>query len=1348
MPLPRSSRVTAVLLAGAMSLAIARAEAQTLQFRQLTPDDGLPSSQIDAIQQDSRGFMWFGSLRGLSRYDGQSFIAYRHRTGNAASLADNRVNALYEDHAATLWIGTNVGLSRYDAARDAFDNYRIGSPPALVVNTVFEIDGTLLVGTSAGLYAFDRATGKSSAYGGKTFAGLVIWRLFVDRAKRLWVGTETAGAIEFEPRSGASRAWMNDSANPASLPGRDVHGFHEDSSGAMWISSYDAGLARLDRASGVATRYSIDPRDPLLASSKRIRSMIAEGNRGLWLGTENGGLDFFDFATRGFVHHRFDPNNASGINNNSIWALYRDRSGILWAGTWAGGVNLSTQNGSAIKRYRSVAGDPRSLSFNSVIGFNEDSKGGIWVATDGGGLNRFDRATSTFARFNSHTSNLNSDAVLAVAEDHTGKLWIGTWAGALSRFDPRTGQFTAFTRANSGIETIGVFSLLVDRGGVLWIGTWHEGLQRYDPSDGSFARFPMVAPESPIHAIVEASDGNLLIATEGGGFVIFDPRTHRKTLYGAGKDGLSSNQVTSIVESEPGIVWIGTYGGLDRLDRRTNTFQHFTDADGLASTFVAGLALDDAHQLWVSSDRGITRFDPAARTGTHYTVGDGLQGSEFNAGSAFRSRDGTLYFGGTQGFSTLRPDSIVRNTHVPQIALTGFSLLNKPVVIGAKGSPLTASITVADAIVLQHDRSVFTIEFAALDFAAPEKNRYAYRLDGLDDDWNEVGTTRVASYTNLAAGSYLFKVRGSNNDGVWSDTPASIRIEVLPPFWSTWWFRALMALVVAAAGGALLRITHLRRAERARDAKQRAETESRQRLASEIRHFLDASGEGIVGLDASGCITFANRRASELLGYGPDELVGLSMHEATHHSTPDGSPYPANDCPIRRAAREGIACEIDDEVMWRKDGTTLQVAYAASPVRDEGQISGAVVNFRDITAKRRAELDLITARDAAQEASRAKSDFLARMSHELRTPLNSIIGFSNVLLRKRRLSFKEDEVTYLGRISASGRHLLGLINDILDLSKIEAGRMTIELSTVTLDTLVSETIDAFETQARERAVTLRAELPAELCSLETDAVRLKQVLINLLGNALKFTERGEVVVAIEADRDGRPLTLSVCDTGIGIPADRLAAIFSVFEQADSTTTRRFGGTGLGLAISRSLCELMGHGLEVKSTEGVGTTMTVSFGSPTSAWHRLTPLSSSIIPSYDTALDSEAPSVLVVDDESDARLLLGHLLDDAGCKVLYAAGGVEALRMARALRPAMVFLDLAMPSISGLDLFRLLRADDVLKDTPIVIVSVNGNDSRSSLEGAAAILDKPITREQVNDLVKLWLPAFGNPVAAH
>ena len=447
---------------------------------------------------------------------------------------------------------------------------------------------------------------------------------------------------------------------------------------------------------------------------------------------------------------------------------------------------------------------------------------------------------------------------------------------------------------------------------------------------------------------------------------------------------------------------------------------------------------------------------------------------------------------------------------------------------------------------------------------------------------------------------------------------------------------------------------------------------------------------------------------------------------------------------MHRAASEGIPCEVSDEVLWRKDGSAVQVEYAASPVREHGHLSGAVVNFRDVTARKRAELDLIVARDAAEAANRAKSDFLARMSHELRTPLNSIIGFANVLRKNRQGAMSEEEVSYLDRIATNGLHLLGLINDILDLSKIEAGRMVLEIAPVMLDTLVRETIAELEGQVSDRPVAVRMVIPDEIRSIETDAARMKQVLINLVGNALKFTERGEVVVRIDVDELGIPRRLSVRDTGIGIPQHRLDAIFNVFEQAESMTARRFGGTGLGLAISRSLCDLMGHRLDMESVEGKGTTMTVRLGDPPRSTRRNTPIGMPAItmdaPPPPRTTRGAPPLVLVVDDDPDARLLLGQLIEEAGCRVVHASTGVEALRIARERLPAMIFLDLRLPRISGFDVLRILQADEALRHTPVVIASVIGTESRSVLSGAAAVLDKPISREQVIDVVRRWVPS--------
>ncbi|MDB4883859.1 MAG: methyl-accepting chemotaxis sensory transducer [Gemmatimonadetes bacterium] len=811
----RSGVRRAVSCVALCASSLSTAQAQKLQFRQLTPDNGLSSSLVQSIVQDSQGFLWLGTRKGLNRYDGSSFTIYRHKADDSTSVADNNTAIVFEDRQKTLWVGTPLGLSRYDRERDAFVNYFIVAHDSVEVTAIVEAQETLWLATARGLFKFDRATGKATPYLADQFGKLVLSALFEDSRKHLWIGTRGNSARELDLGTGQVKSWTIDpdnSQSPTLLRGKDVRTFAEGADGAIYMGMMDGGLARLNSTTGSVTLFQHDPADPQSLAIDAVHALLLDGTRGMWVGTENGGLDYFDFATRKFQHNKFDPNNPSGLNSNSIWALHRDPTGTLWVGTFAGGVNISRQNGNAIRRFRSVAGDATSLSFNSVMGFLQDRSGALWVATDGGGLNKFDRATGKFVHYSTQSSNLNSDAVLAIAEDKLGKLWIGTWAGAVSRFDPQTGRFTPYTPKNSGIADDGVFGMYTDRAGLVWVGTNTKGLQRIDPATGAISTFLLgKGAESQIRIITETTDGMLLLGTSGGGMLEFDPRTSRKRYYVAGKDGLSGNTIQAILESEPNVVWIGTSNGLDRLDRRTSKIDHFTEADGLAGSAVSGLALDDAHRLWVSGDRGITRFDPTTKKGKTYTVADGLQGSEFNAGAYYRAPDGALFFGGSQGFNMLLPASITENTHVPPVAITGFQLFNKPVVIGAPGSPLEASIGATQKLVLHHDQSVFTLEFAALDFTAPDKNQYAYKLEGLDKSWNEVGSKRSASYTNLPAGTYTFRVKGTNNDGVWNDQGASLEIKIVPPFWASWWFRTFVLIAVGAALRYVLRAQRERR---------------------------------------------------------------------------------------------------------------------------------------------------------------------------------------------------------------------------------------------------------------------------------------------------------------------------------------------------------------------------------------------------------------------------------------------------------------------------------------------------------------------------------------------------------
>ena len=388
------------------------------------------------------------------------------------------------------------------------------------------------------------------------------------------------------------------------------------------------------------------------------------------------------------------------------------------------------------------------------------------------------------------------------------------------------------------------------------------------------------------------------------------------------------------------------------------------------------------------------------------------------------------------------------------------------------------------------------------------------------------------------------------------------------------------------------------------------------------------------------------------------------------------------------------------------------------------------------------ELKRVTA--GAEAANRAKSEFLANMSHELRTPLNSVIGFTNILLKNKGGNLRQQDLTFLERVLDNGKHLLHLINEVLDLAKVEAGRMEVQWESIDLGELVRSTLASLEGQIKGKNVHLVAEVPPEAASFQTDPGKLKQVLINLVGNAIKFTEHGTVRVRVEPDPDGRPLTLDVIDTGIGIPQEKLKTIFEAFQQGDASTTRHFGGTGLGLTIARSLCHLMGYEIDVRSRVGHGSIFRIVLTDkdeekPPST--PLRPLTAEILLNNDatgSSVNLKDRRVLIIDDDSDSRILLTQYIEEFGCRTLAVDGGDQALRLGERFDPDLIVLDLMMPGMSGWDVLKALKVHPALANVPVVVVSIVAHENRGTILGAVDLLDKPVSRDSLHALLRRTL----------
>ncbi len=812
---------------------------EKVRFEHLTNRDGLSQMAVFAILQDQLGFLWFGTEDGLNRYDGSGFRIFKHRLDDPDSLASSTIYVLHQDRAGAFWVGTEDGLHRFDPAGERFERYQLtsGSPTQPAVRAIHEDGGgDLWIGTEDSLVRLGPPAGRLSGRPGgeslihyrhdpddpRSLSRGDVLAIHEDRAGNLWVGT-TGGLDRLEESPGAEgfAHYRHDPRDPHSLGGDAVRAIHQDRAGQLWIGTRDGGLSRL--AGERFVRHRHDPGDPGSLGDDNVAAIFEDRAGTLWIGTA-AGLDRLAPDGQGFIHYRHDPGDSHSLALGAVREIGEDRSGNLWIGITGGGLSYFNPGRGSFDHHRHRPGDARSLGHDIVQSIFEDSARNLWVGTGGGGLDRFDPSSGRFSHYR-HDPNdprsLSHDQVWALHQDRSGSLWIGTGGGGLNRLDAvvddRLGDGAAGSRfiryrhdpedpASLGSDLI--LSIYEDRSGTLWIGT-ADGLDRFDGlAAGTFSHYRH-DPEDPrslgfdiVRPIIQDRAGALWIGGAGG-LDRLDPATGVFSHHRHDPDvpaSLSHDVTLAIHEDRSGSLWIGTWGGgLDRRQPGREGFSHFTEEDGLINNVVYGILEDDLGRLWLSTNGGLARFDPELGTWSSYDVHDGLQDEEFNSGAYHRGADGTMYFGGVAGFNAFVPEHFRDNLQPPPIVLTSFKLFERE-------TDFERAAPYLDTVRLSSRENFFSFEYAALGFMRPDKNRYAYHLEGFDQEWIEAGSRRYASYTNVPPGEYVFRVRGSNSDGVWNREGAALRISVARPWWRTWWASALGALALLAASAGYLRV--------------------------------------------------------------------------------------------------------------------------------------------------------------------------------------------------------------------------------------------------------------------------------------------------------------------------------------------------------------------------------------------------------------------------------------------------------------------------------------------------------------------------------------------------------------
>ena len=859
------------------------AQRRNIRFERISIEHGLSQGTVNCMLQDRKGFMWFGTQDGLDRYDGLRFEALAHDPDDPTTLNDNWILTLLEDAGSgDIWVGTQTGgLSRWQRENGTFRHYRHDpqDSTSLAENEIRALiqdsDGTLWVGSSAaGLSRLDPSNGVFEHYRHRpddpgSLSHDEVRALYLDSDGDLWIGT-LGGLNRLDVESGTFTRFLHDEANPASLSDDRVRSILEDRLGTLWVGTF-GGLDRLDRATGVFEHYRHDPADPSSLSENRVRTLYEDRDGRVWVGT-NGALDLFDPVSESFFHYAHSSADPTSLSADRVMSIYQDRGGVLWVGM-QGGLNKWSPRTWSFSHFKSDPARPTSLSSDKILSLSVAADGAIWIGTNGHGLDRFDRSSGDVRNFRKGMGvpgDLADDTVTALYHDRDGVLWIGTEDGGLHRLDAGADgtsyRFTRFVHdpvRDDSLAANGVMSIYQDRQGAFWVGTYGGGLNRMvtAAAGGSFEAWRHGPADSEtlsgdrVTALGEDAEGALWVGTFGAGLNRFDRDRgiFQRFANEPGRRSSLSNDVVLAIHRDPvGDLWIGTLIGLNRLERfdevsGTATFRRYFAADGLPNEVIYGIYSElsapsaraenpdngEPSRLWMSTNRGIARFDPRTETFKNYDTSHGLQGDEFNMNAHFQSPNGELFFGGTGGFNAFFPNRIEPNTAMPPVVLTSFSKLNRPV-------RLERPIFETDEVALDHRDSIVSFEFAALDFTAPQKNRYRYMLEGFSDEWIDLGHHRRVSFTNLDPGAYTLRVQGSNNDGVWSAEGTSTRIVVAPPPWKTWWAYALYALSLSAIIRAYAGLQHRKvEQERAISTRLREVDKLKDELLAKMRRVVE-----------------------------------------------------------------------------------------------------------------------------------------------------------------------------------------------------------------------------------------------------------------------------------------------------------------------------------------------------------------------------------------------------------------------------------------------------------------------------------------------------------------------------
>jgi len=1178
---------------------------QSLNFDHYTVENGISQSEIKCIHQDSEGYIWIGTQNGLNRFDGYTFEKYFYNPSDNYSISNNWIFCIAEDPDGGIWLGTKGNLNKFDKKTGLFYRINHKTPGAIVEdNFVYGLiadETSLYINTPPVLTILNFKTGILETYNNEfNYDGAVYdigLPVIKDSEGLIWLGSYH-GLSCFDLQEKKFINFLHDITDPNSLNHNHVTALYENNQGNIMIGTED-GMNLYNKESNQITQYfSVNNKSNYLTHTI-IHSIIQDYTGATWIGTEGMGLNKMTFNKDGSI--RLDQfRNGTGITNvishDIVYSLYEDNSFNLWVGTIAGldKTDLKKKNFMIYKK----SDNPNSVDLldNVIASIYKDNSGNLWIGNWGKGLNILNRNTGEVIHYSSDFSGkmyIPENHVHALFEDSESLIWLGTRDGVCI-YNENTDQFISVqdyfaTDEFDLFDNNRVYCIIEDSNGKIWIGTGN-GINILDKSTKSAsslkagAEGPLTISSNLVYSLLEDEDKNIWIATSDGldRYIPEENILYHYINNPASTNTLIDNFTISLCEDYLGNIWIGTSSGVNIFHKPDSVFTYYSTNDGLPSNIIYDIIEDNNNNLWLSTGSGLVMVNPGGDIVNNFIVIDELRGEEFNLNAVFKSADGEMFFGGIDGMVSFYPDSIRENNYIPPVRITSFE---------KESEGIRQRVNVyTDGIELSYKEYSFTIEFSALDYTNPSKNRYAYQMEGISDQWIDIGTRRFIHFTNLPPKEYIFNVKGTNNDGVWNDVATSIKIKIHPPWW-----RSNYAYVAYLISGLISIVLIIKRRERKLIHEKRKLEENVRERTAEIalqKEKVEESEEKLRSTVSSidDLVFVLDRQGIFKEFYFPGKLQTIFKSQEYYiNKNFENVGFPEEVIQQLKKAFENLkqADTIHEfDYFDKSEGKGYWYNAKISPRRNtRGELTGLTVVARDITGRKIDEEQLKEQKEQLKELNATKDKFFSILAHDLKNPFSNLYSMSELISGNYDNLDEEEKVMMLKNINKSAEFIYNLLENLLTWSKTQRGRIDYNPTIFNLTKLIQVNINLHRIPAENKGIILKSDLKDDIHAFG-DSEMINTVLRNLINNAVKFTDKGGTVEVFIRKKDGY-IEVQVRDEGVGISTENLKKLFHIDEKFKSKGTKGETGTGLGLILCKEFVEKNGGIIRAESEEGSG-----------------------------------------------------------------------------------------------------------------------------------------------------------------